>query len=360
MAEDEILTIEEETRKTQYMLKHIQVKNDPIVHEFIQLFISGNKEDVFHNWMAKLLHMLSGDPPVESVVPFTAHADIITACVQMQANNYNAQLLDALRKHCVEIAKLLHYSWSNGTLQTVTKFIQHLVELVIEMHANDLHPVQPQIIPGTYYPPNGVAYYFSPTGEQLRKLPKYKVVKTSKTANFDDNPLVDKQCTKNYPGVSHDGYGYMFVYFCPIHGHSYGFHLINGSEGRKDAFAALYKYKEKMPQHLFYNFACQLSEYCLNREPELFSDTKFWHDLFHSITPVCGNNFKSVMIEGLEGINTEICEQFNGFLQCVKYTGSHLSQEHFMFFVQFFLYIFSKQKTEKFRKMAIMALACQQ
>ena len=54
--------------------------------------------------MAKLLHMLSGDPPVESVVPFTAHADIITACGQMQANNYNAQLLDALRKHCVKIA----------------------------------------------------------------------------------------------------------------------------------------------------------------------------------------------------------------------------------------------------------------
>ena len=49
LAEDEILTIEKETRKTQYMLTHIQVKNDPIVHEFIQLFISGNKEDVFHN-----------------------------------------------------------------------------------------------------------------------------------------------------------------------------------------------------------------------------------------------------------------------------------------------------------------------
>ena len=108
----------------------------------------------------------------------------------------------------------------------------------------------------------------------------------------------------------------------------------------------LYTSTKKMPQHLFYGFACQLSEYCLNREPELFSDTKFWHDLFHSITHVCGNNFKSVRIEGLEGINTEICEKFNGFLQCVRYTGSHLSQEYFMFFVQFFLYIFSKQKTE--------------
>ena len=253
LPEDEILTLEQENRKTEDMLRHIQTKNAPIVHEFIQLFLSGNKEDVFNNWMAKLLHMLSGDPPIESVVPFTSHGDILTACVQLQAHNYNVQLLDDLRRHCVEIAKLLHYSWSNVTLQTVTQFIQHLVELVIEVHVNDLDPIQPQIIPGTYYPPSGVAYYFSPTGEQLRKLPKYNIVKTSKTPNFDDNPLVDKQCTKNYPGVSHGGYGYMFVYFCPIHGHSYGFHLINGSEGRKDAFAALYKYKEKMPQHLFYD-----------------------------------------------------------------------------------------------------------
>ena len=63
-------------------------------------------------------------------------------------------------------------------------------------------------------------------------------------------------------------------------------------------------------------------------------------------------------IEGLEGVNTEICEQFNGFLQCIKYTSSHLSQEHFMFFVQF-LYIFNKQKSGKYRWLASMAFASQ-
>ena len=166
---------------------------------------------------------LSGDPPVESVVPFTAHADIITACVQMQANNYNAQLLDALRKHCVEIVKLLHYSWSNGTLQTVTKFIQHLVELVIEVHANDLHPVSTsnQCLEHTD-PPNGVAYYFSPNGEQLRKLPKaIKLQKQSKTANFDDNPLVDNtDAQRTYPGVSH---GLLWLHVCVFLSNSWPF-----------------------------------------------------------------------------------------------------------------------------------------
>ena len=45
---------------------------------------------------------------------------------------------------------------------------------------------------------------------------------------------------------------------------------------------------------------------------------------------VCGDNFKSC-VEGLEGLNTEICEQVNAYLQCIKYTGAHLSQECFMF-----------------------------
>ena len=35
-------------------------------------------------------------------------------------------------------------------------------------------------------------------------------------------------------------------------------------------------------------------------------------------------NFKSGRIDGLEGINTEICEQVNSYLQCIKFTGSHL------------------------------------
>ena len=163
------------------------------------MFLSGNHDELLHIWMAKLPHMLSGDPPVESVVPFSSHEDIITACAQIQANNWDPQLLDKLRKHCVEIVKVLHYSRTSGTSQTFTKFIQYLIEIVIDVHQNDLPPVEPQPVPESYCPPNGVAYYFSSTGEQLRKLPKYKVVKISKTPNFDDNPLVDKQCTKNYP-----------------------------------------------------------------------------------------------------------------------------------------------------------------
>ena len=116
---------------------------------------------------------------------------------------------------------------------------------------------------------------------------------------------------------------------------------------------------KRMPQDVFYDFACNLSEYALNREPDLFFSTRFWHDLFHSSTHLCGPNFKSGRVLGLEGINAEISEQVNGYLQCVKYTASQLLQEHFMFFMQFFLYLLNKDKSQTAKKQAAIAIAGQ-
>ena len=112
-----------------------------------------------------------------------------------------------------------------------------------------------------------------------------------------------------------------------------------------------------MPQELFYDNACHLSEYCLNREPALFKDTRFWHDLFHAIAHLCGINFKSTRVEGFGGINTEICEQVNSYLQAIKYTGTHLSQDHFVFFLQFFLYLLNNDKTKRQSELASLAIA---
>ena len=80
---------------------------------------------------------------------------------------------------------------------------------------------------------------------------------------------------QNYHGVSYGGFGYILLWFCPIHGHCYGFYLISGGKGRKDPFSPLFKYKLEEPKELFYDSACQLHEYCLNREPAWFLDTWF-------------------------------------------------------------------------------------
>ena len=96
----------------------------------------------------------------------------------------------------------------------------------------------------------------------------------------------------------------------------------------------------------------------------------FTHQILASVTNIIGswllyfgrliyNANKSGRILGQEGVNTEICEQVNSFLQCIKYTGSHLSQDHFTFFLQFFLYLMNKDKTRNLQKLAGIAIGGQ-
>ena len=132
-------------------------------------------------------------------------------------------------------------------------------------------------------------------------MPDLQVNKTSTRKNYDDNPLIDGHCNKIFPSVFYGGYGYMFIWFCPIHGHMYGFHLIDGAEGRKYPFSSLFKYKEEMPDDILYDLACSLSEYCLNRAPSVSANTHFWHVFFHSVGHVCGENFKSKCVHSWPG-----------------------------------------------------------
>ena len=106
-----------------------------------------------------------------------------------------------------------------------------MVEKLDTIHSVNRPAPPAQEIPGTYNPPSGVAYYFTPSGEQVRKMSEYHVGVLGKV-NYDI-PVVHDPCTKNYPGVSTAGFGYMFLWFCPIHGHCYGFHLIAGG-GRNE------------------------------------------------------------------------------------------------------------------------------
>ena len=305
--------------------------------------------------MAKLLSLLAGDAPISAVVPFRFHKHIITTCTAIRNEEPFHNKLDEMNAYGMEISRALLKSTEYGCALECVDFIEYLVHTVTETHGIDHKTQEPCAIPNSYDPESGTAYYFTPHGNQIRRQPKYTI--DQKHVNYDDLPDVDEMCQKKYPRVSYGGYGYMFLWFCPIHGHCYGFHLISGAEGRKDSFSSLYKYLPEAPEDIFYDFACQYSEYCLNREPNYFRCTRCWHDLFHGIPHKCGKAFKSSRVSSLTGINSEICEQFNSYLQCIKYTGSHLSQPHFMFFVQFFIYLWNRDKTTKFQKIVHIALA---
>ena len=365
LEDKEIITEEEEERRRNVMITTLHEEGSDAVTTFILTYVQKTQDEEVIFWMGRLLSMLSGDACMSSVAPFASHELIRFCCENIENYRLIEKPLEDLKRYSMEMSKLLKLGIIHECADTVAAFLLYLVNRIEAVH-EDNRPV-PRIapIPNTYNPRSGTAYYFTDHGNQLRIMPDYQITgKTAKKSRrdrdlYDDYPEIDKACRKMFPEVSFGGFGHLFLWFCPIHGHCYGMHLIAGSEGRKDPFSSLYKYIEKPPEHIFYDFACQLSEYCNNREPEMFKNTRFWHDLFHAVTHVCGFNFKSGRIEGLEGINTEICEQVNSFLQCVKYTASHLSQDHFMFFLQFFLYIMNTEKTQRFRQQASIALAGQ-
>ena len=145
-----------------------------------------------------------------------------------------------MKQYWVKISDALHIYHLYGFVKECISFVEYLVDQVIHVH-NDDKPVQPpNEILGSYSPEKGVAYYFTPHGNQVRKQPTYCIEQAKN--NYDDIPCVDKMCNKNFSQVPYGGFGYMFLWFCPIHGHCYGFHVIAGGEGRKHPFSSLVKY----------------------------------------------------------------------------------------------------------------------
>jgi hypothetical protein len=307
--------------------------------------------------LASFLYLLSGDAAMSTAVPFPCHHIVKEICDNLSTGQCADRLLYRLRFYTQELVELFICAEREGGLDLVIDFVRCLLELVESIHEHD-RPTKPAIpIQNTYNPTSGVAYYFTEEGEQVRQLGRYHVSGSGVNRNYDDPPQVDPVCNKDFPMVSRGGYGYMFLWFCSVHGHCYGLHLIKGGEGRKDPFTSLYKYLPNPPAEIFYDFACQLSEYCLNREPKFFQNTRFSHDIFHSFPHKCGPNFRSTRVLGLEGMNSEICEQWNSYLQCIKFTASHLTQTHMMFFLQFMLFLRNEEKTATFHKIAEVAIA---
>ena len=354
---NQIMRPEVQQQKSIEFLAHVAATCDPEVIDLVRAFVEESVHDDVLDVLERIFFMMSGDAALSSVLPFLSH-DIIEDCLNdFEEDGPNPE--EKVETFCMEIAQLMIVSKEHGCKDICLNFCKYIIKKIRMIHSHNRPIPDVEEIPGSYDPRNGTAYYFSESGNQLRKMPHYSVSGKPDRCDCDNNadqPEIDK-CTKLYPRASYGGFGYIFLWFCPIHGHSYGFHCINGGEGRKDVFSSLYKYLEKQPEHIFYDFACQLHEYCLNREPELFKNTRFWHDLFHSIGHVCGINYKSGRIRGLQGLNTEICEQWNGFLQCIKYTGSHLTQEHFSFLMQFFIAIQNREKTETYRNIIKTVLA---
>ena len=307
---------------------------------------------------ANFLYLLSVDAAMSSALPFRSHYLLLDIACNMTGTEGNmSRELVELKKYCPELSALLTELRGTHLLGNLLNLITFLVHQITAVHSNDRPIPEASRIPNSYNPASGIAMYFTEHGEQLRKQPHYVIsgnVNAKTSNNYDDKP--DEPCNKEFPYSSRSGFGYMFIWLCPLHGHVYGFHLIPGAEGRKDPFSSVFKYMETAPEEVFYDYACGFSEYYLNREPLFFKKTRAHHDIFHGMSHKCGLTFEFKRLKGFEGCNTEIAEQFNSYLQRVKYTASSLSQSHFILFLQFFCYLWNKGKTGKYEQLVSNAV----
>ena len=330
----------------QYIADHMQGREG--LADLLTTFIERSADHHFIQCAGTVLDLLlKMETAVSTILPIRFHQHIRSCCDAVEANSAESgDLLTEMKTYAVEVSDFLTASQQHGKTDVAVKFTRELVDFVQQVHQEDRPTAAPSPQPGTYNPPSGVAYHLNEKGEKVRNLPTYKL---------DDHGKDKTACKKHFPQVSFGGFGYMFIFFCPTHGHCYGFHLIKGGEGRKDPFSAITKYMEEPPKDLFYDFACQLEEYCLNREPDFWKGVRFWHDLFHGVNHFCNPLHKSSRIQALGGTNSEICEQFNSFLNSIKYTGSHLSQPNFMLLTQFMMYHWNREKTSRYSQVSRMA-----
>uniref|UniRef100_A0A7M5UHH5 HMG domain-containing protein n=2 Tax=Clytia hemisphaerica TaxID=252671 RepID=A0A7M5UHH5_9CNID len=322
-----------------------------------------NETDVDHLKKAysNVYKQLSRTSSVDTIIPF----EIVEFCLQasefallgLSSLSKVHELISLFTSYNMEIATLIRSSLTvhKSPTRDIFDMIRYCCNKCKEVHAHDVKPEGANPISGTYNPPrDGRAYYFSNHGQQIRKIRSFPIDKRNQASK------PSTECSKKFPVVSKTGTSYLFAWFCPLHGHCYGYHVIPFSEGRKDPFSSLYMFCELPPDVVLYDFGCQLDEYCRNRESGFFCCTRFFHDIFHGYNHVCGSTFRCDRLNGFHVMNTSICEQFNSFLQCIKRSAKLMSQTHFNFYLQFFIHVWNMKKQTSFEAKINIADCCEE
>ena len=139
------------------------------------------------------------------------------------------------------------------------------------------------------------------------------------------------------------------------HSIAYGFHCIPSAEGRNEVFSAIFTRWEKVPEVVVYDFACQLAPYCLLREPEFFSNTRFLIDTFHSDNHTkCGrSSFLTTYAEtdpSLLVVNTSAAECSNGGLAKIRKAVRYMGQSRAVTYTKVYLAFWNRFRIQQLYK----------
>ena len=126
--------------------------------------------------MARLLYMMSGDAALSSVLPFDSHTLLQRYCEGISNGDAVDILLERMKKYCVEVAHILHLSVIHDIMNMVIGFLMYALDQINAVHANNKPFPDSNPIPNSYNPTDGCAYYFTPSGSQMRQMPTYEIM----------------------------------------------------------------------------------------------------------------------------------------------------------------------------------------
>lgn len=130
----------------------------------------------------------------------------------------------------------------------------------------------------------------------------------------------------------------LFTVSC-VHGICYGFQLMEDVESPNIPFTILRTRFHEAPKLIVYDNACNLHNYCLNRDPVFFRDSWFVVDRFHWCNHVgchVGYNL-SIYLQHRE-VNTQVAEQRNATLKKLKSMLSYMNIENFTNHLKLFMW----------------------
>jgi hypothetical protein len=133
------------------------------------------------------------------------------------------------------------------------------------------------------------------------------------------------------------------------HNIALGFHVIPVAEGRNDVFSALLCHWETAPRIVTYDFACDLMQYSMAREPAFFRDTMFLIDRLHFRNhKECSEAFslRSHMHAGAPlflAYNDGSPEQGNRFLKLIRTSCLYMSLLHYVIYTRLFLEVLNRK-----------------
>ena len=91
------------------------------VKNFIQTVIDKNQDEQLLKEMAYILHMLTGDAAISSVIPLSGHQAVAMVCISLRFHN---TLSDAhmkyVNKYTKEVPKLLNLAQLNDCVELIT------------------------------------------------------------------------------------------------------------------------------------------------------------------------------------------------------------------------------------------------